>query len=360
MLIDSLAVWFQRKTPDTIHVVTATTSRTVLFEDPHRVPDLVITDQPHPLPCPVLPQGCSARRIIIAEIPPLAGEDGTEPVGYVTSADPPETLVEAITAVTAGYPFISASVRGLHRPEGAVKLTAKQRHVVALYVDGLSVLEVAEQVGVTPNTVASYLKLVRAKYRAAGIPVSTKIELGAALVGATPPTAHGSVLALLPKEHRHDPPREPAGLLRWPSGAGLARIKEKTNWDQFSTVMSTLQISATLEITPADVLDRFADGTIPAYRFGKYWVVFTAEFRAWITTRSTTGSTQVPPVDVLAGYDDTMTYKDLMGLFERSKKTIYLWIADGIIPGFKIGNRWLVRTHYLRQALNENSNQSLS
>lgn len=360
MLIDTLIVWFQRKTPDTIHVVAATTPHIILFEDPHRVPDMVITDQPHPLPCPVLPQGCSARRIIITEIPPLSGEDGTEPVGYVTSADPPETLIKAITAVTSGHAFLSASVRGLHRPEGAVKLTAKQRHVLGLYVDGLSVLEVAEQVGITPNTVASYLKLIRAKYRAVGIPVSTKIELGAALAGVTPSAARGSVLALLTKEYRQDPPHEPPGLLRWPSDAGLAAIERDTDWGQFSTVISTLQIAATLGIPQSDVLNRFADGTIPAYRFGKYWIVFTAEFRAWITTRATTGSSEVPPVDVLADYGDTMTYKNLMELFERSKKTIYLWIADGVVPAFKIGNRWLIRTYYLRQALNENSNQSRS
>ncbi|WP_368499973.1 helix-turn-helix domain-containing protein [Herbiconiux sp. A18JL235] len=361
MVIDTLTVWFRRKAPDLIRVVAAATPDTVLFGDTTSAPDVIITDQPPSLASlspAVLSGHEGTRRVVVTGEPPPVEEDSADPVAYVTIADPPETLVEAVTALTEGRSFVSAGARDLHRVGPAVKLTVKQQRVLGLYVDGLSVVDVAEQVGVTPHAVASHLKQIRKKYRTAGIPVSTKIELGAAFAGATPASAHGSVLDALPMEYRQASPHEPAGVLRWPSVAGLAGVERNTDWDQFSTVMSTLQIAATLGIRQMDVLNRFADGTIPAYRFGKYWIVFTAEFRAWITACTTTDSAQMPPVDVLAAYDETMTYKDLMELFERSKLTIYRWIADGTLPAFKIGNRWLIRTHYLRQTLNENSNQS--
>ena len=56
-------------------------------------------------------------------------------------------------------------------------LSHQERRALALYSSGMTLDAVAEAMFVTPNTVATYLKRVRSKLRAAGGEVDSKMEL---------------------------------------------------------------------------------------------------------------------------------------------------------------------------------------
>jgi len=58
-----------------------------------------------------------------------------------------------------------------------VKLSPRQREVLALYASGESATRVAELAGVTEDTVNAYLGRIRQKYAEAGRPARTKTEL---------------------------------------------------------------------------------------------------------------------------------------------------------------------------------------
>jgi len=107
-------------------------------------------------------------------------------LGYVAFTDPPEILVDAIQAVSRGNSFVSADAERLlavAAPSMPVPLTEKQRRLLALYVDGMTLRAAAAVIGITQGTAHGYLRLIRKKFRAAGIPATTKIELGLALHG---------------------------------------------------------------------------------------------------------------------------------------------------------------------------------
>lgn len=96
----------------------------------------------------------------------------------VSTSDSVEEFLAAVEAVRAGGtaigPVASAAIHGL---ESAPRLSAQEERTLALYATGLTILQVAEQIGVRPDTARKYLKRVRAKYAAAGRPARTKLEL---------------------------------------------------------------------------------------------------------------------------------------------------------------------------------------
>lgn len=73
--------------------------------------------------------------------------------GYVLKTDPFKTLVEAIRTVAAGG--MAYSVRPLRT--ASRQLSAREREVVVLVVDGRSNDEIATRLGISPKTVESHL-----------------------------------------------------------------------------------------------------------------------------------------------------------------------------------------------------------
>ena len=129
-------------------------------------------------------------------------------------------------------------------------------------------------------------------------------------------------------------------------------------WEAFPETLSTTHLAKILSVGKPAVLARLKNGVIPGHLVVGSWVIFKVEIRAWLESTSNQPPTEPPaPVDVLAGYDDEMSYRDLMLLTGKTKQTIYTWLHNGEIPAFHVGNRWIIRKSQLRQKLRETSNQ---
>lgn len=98
--------------------------------------------------------------------------------GFVSKAEPPEVLVEAVaTVLTDGAwtgPEVAAAIAG--DPSGPA-LSPQELRVLVLYASGLKLEAVARQAGITPGTAKTYLKRIRAKYAEHGRPAPTKTDL---------------------------------------------------------------------------------------------------------------------------------------------------------------------------------------
>ena len=131
-------------------------------------------------------------------------------------------------------------------------------------------------------------------------------------------------------------------------------------WDPFPDTLSTGDLAKILSVGKPAVLTRLKTGAIPGHLIVGSWIIFKAEIRAWIESTSNQAPLRPPaPVDVLAGYDDEMSYRDLMVLFGKTKQTVYTWLHNGEIPAFHVGTRWIIRKSQLRQKLHDTSNQNI-
>lgn len=394
MFADALTSWFQRKAPDRIQLVATATGEQLLWGDLGSAA-VIITDRP----CfgnnattnrPTL-QGLEAVIVLVVETAQEEDPDyGRNVRAYVAPGDEVGVLIEAVSTVLTPQRYYSPHVLDLleaeaNAPTGAVILTVKQRRVLDLYVSGMQTREVAEILGSRPNTIVSQLKTIRAKFRTAGIPASSKIDLvRAALIptgikyprqpknkSAAPDPLGGSAHATRPILNVTDPPNDvlrsipPKGddpedyriqaSSTEPRRPGNADFQDDDFWDQFPDILTTNNLSTILQLPTATIYRRLADGAIPGYLVQRSWIVFKSEVHSWLTSISTSPPA---PVDVLSTYDDTMLPKDLMDLLDKSKPTIYHWIESGVIPAYNISNHWIIRKFQLRQALSEYSNQS--
>ncbi|MBM9617962.1 response regulator [Streptomyces zhihengii] len=100
--------------------------------------------------------------------------------GYLTKDNDLPTLVAAIGDVAAG--------RGAHSPELAFacahdtgparpRLSPRERQILLDYASGMTLKSAARRAGITVHTAKDYLDRVKAKYREAGRPAYTKIDL---------------------------------------------------------------------------------------------------------------------------------------------------------------------------------------
>jgi DNA-binding NarL/FixJ family response regulator len=99
---------------------------------------------------------------------------------YLSKAEGPTPLVAAIHAAHLHRPYVSPSLagamgvdRGPERPQ----LTVREREVLLEWFKCESKQLVADRLGLSPRTVASYLDRVRIRYANTGRPASTKATL---------------------------------------------------------------------------------------------------------------------------------------------------------------------------------------
>jgi two-component system invasion response regulator UvrY len=110
--------------------------------------------------------------------------------GYVTKAAAPQVLVEAVLAVAAGRPYIVPSIaqelalRSVS-PEGGSgeSLSPREFEVLRMLVDGKSVNEIAQNLGLTPKTVANHQSSLRQKLGAGS---AVQLLQAAARLGLVP------------------------------------------------------------------------------------------------------------------------------------------------------------------------------
>lgn len=100
--------------------------------------------------------------------------------GYLTKDNDLPTLVAAVKDIVAGH--------GSHSPELAFacahdssparpSLSPRERQILLDYASGLTLKSAARRAGITVHTAKDYLDRVKAKYRQAGRPAYTKIDL---------------------------------------------------------------------------------------------------------------------------------------------------------------------------------------
>lgn len=108
--------------------------------------------------------------------------------GYLLKDQPLERLVAALQAIDRGEPPLSPAIArrllGMFAPAGPQpdehKLTGRERETLVLIAKGLRLAEVAEQLGVTRNTAAGFVKAI---YRKLNISSRAEAALEATRLG---------------------------------------------------------------------------------------------------------------------------------------------------------------------------------
>ena len=100
--------------------------------------------------------------------------------GYLTHSHDMAALAATVRAIASGGtawslgPTMSAEPAG---SPGRPPLSEREHAVLMAYVSGLTLESTARSLGISPETAKTYLKRVKAKYREAGLPVYTKLDL---------------------------------------------------------------------------------------------------------------------------------------------------------------------------------------
>ena len=97
--------------------------------------------------------------------------------GYFTKTASLDQLEEAISCILSGQTYISPQIARASGEERIIKLSAREQLTLKLYADGLTIEEVAKQMGVAPSTANEYLDRVKIKFRTIGVTARTKVDL---------------------------------------------------------------------------------------------------------------------------------------------------------------------------------------
>ena len=82
----------------------------------------------------------------------------------VSKSDPVEEFDRALKAYFSGESYISSTFRKADNEEHAVDITARERQVLSLLVEGLTTLEISQRLGVSDSTVCTYRKSLMEKF----------------------------------------------------------------------------------------------------------------------------------------------------------------------------------------------------
>ncbi len=110
--------------------------------------------------------------------------------GYLTKAAAPRVLVDAVATVASGRRFLSPDVAQMLalQPTSAERatpdvLSAREFEVLKLLVDGCSLNEIAQQLGLNPKTVSNHQSSIRQKL---GAETATQLLRAAMRLGLIP------------------------------------------------------------------------------------------------------------------------------------------------------------------------------
>lgn len=104
--------------------------------------------------------------------------------GYLTKASAPHLLIEAVDAVACGQRYLSPDVAGTLDLTAQQPLSGREFEVLKLLVQGSSVAEIAEQLGVHPKTVANHQSTIKQKL---GAGTAAQLYRIAMRMGLVPP-----------------------------------------------------------------------------------------------------------------------------------------------------------------------------
>lgn len=103
--------------------------------------------------------------------------------GYLTRDHGLEALAASVRAIASGGtswaldPTANLAADAEGSPGRRAPLSEQEYRVLMEYTSGVTLESTARRLGIRPATALTYLKRVKAKYRRAGIPVATKLEL---------------------------------------------------------------------------------------------------------------------------------------------------------------------------------------
>lgn len=100
-------------------------------------------------------------------------------VGYISKSESAEEIAEAITAAVEGRDYLTPQVTALLLESSELStppLSAQEQRVMILYATGLPMKVVATTMGLSQDTVATYLKRIRSKYVAVGIRLDSRVD----------------------------------------------------------------------------------------------------------------------------------------------------------------------------------------
>lgn len=200
MLIDGLRAWFGALAD--IHLATVTSTVEELLQARIAPFDVVLLNPVlRACPDPVI----NVRRLIGAGHRVLVIDGSSEPTmaastlaagahGYLTRDHGLAAVATTLRAIAAGGNAWSMGPVMAAEPGGAAlrppHLSEREHGVLMAYASGLTLASTARQLGISTATAKTYLMRVKAKYRQAGLPVRTKIDLAervrADCAGGTP------------------------------------------------------------------------------------------------------------------------------------------------------------------------------
>ena len=100
--------------------------------------------------------------------------------GLSRKSEPVAVTVEKIRLVAQGQVLVSAEILAMIDGDAEfvrARLSEREREVLVLYVSGLEVPQIAQQLYLTENSAKEYLRRVRAKYSASDRPAPRKVDL---------------------------------------------------------------------------------------------------------------------------------------------------------------------------------------
>lgn len=175
--------------------------RTSPDEEPNWLADAVLIDVDALSPPDALCQIATAAKstaVLVLDNRPDAGESYLQAgaSGVICKRESVERLVEAIRAVTSGYCVSSGAAdvpAAVKRPEPAAAhhLSEREEQVLRQISCGLTHSQIATRLGISPHTVDTYVKRIRAKLGAGNKAELTRAALLGGMIRDSPPGPGG-------------------------------------------------------------------------------------------------------------------------------------------------------------------------
>jgi DNA-binding NarL/FixJ family response regulator len=100
--------------------------------------------------------------------------------GLSRKSEPVQLTLDKVRQVAQGQTLVSPEILSMIDGDAdfvRARLSDREREVLVLYVSGLEISQIAQQLFVTENSAREYLRRIRAKYTEAERPASTKVDL---------------------------------------------------------------------------------------------------------------------------------------------------------------------------------------
>ncbi|MBN9606466.1 MAG: response regulator transcription factor [Actinomycetales bacterium] len=104
----------------------------------------------------------------------------TSALGLVRKSAPLSVLIESLERIAEGLPLLSTELAAAIDTDPELEraaLSAQERRVLSLFARGWKAQAVADELGISVNTVNDYVRRIRAKYGEVGRPAYTKVDL---------------------------------------------------------------------------------------------------------------------------------------------------------------------------------------